>query len=45
MEESPATPWDAATDAGMAVGRGSQRAAVATAGFFSRVGRKLAGTF
>jgi beta-lactamase regulating signal transducer with metallopeptidase domain len=41
---SPA-PWDAAARAGVTVGRGSQKAAVATAGFFSNAARRLAGSF
>ena len=40
-----ATPWGAAADTGVAIGRGSQKAAVATAGFFSRFGKKLASSF
>jgi bla regulator protein blaR1 len=40
-----ATPWGAAADAGVAVGRGSQKAAVATAGYFSRFGKKIAASF
>jgi hypothetical protein len=39
------TPWRAAADAGTSVGRGSQKAAVATAGFFSRLGKSIAGAF
>ena len=39
------TPWRAAADAGVGVGRGSQKAAVATAGFFSRMGKSIAGAF
>jgi beta-lactamase regulating signal transducer with metallopeptidase domain len=39
------TPWGAAADAGIALGRGSQRAATATAGFFTRVSKKIAGSF
>lgn len=39
------TPWGAATDAGVAIGRGSQKAAVSTAGFFTRFGKKIAGSF
>jgi beta-lactamase regulating signal transducer with metallopeptidase domain len=39
------TPWSAASDAGVAIGRGSQKAAVATAGFFSRFGKKIASSF
>jgi beta-lactamase regulating signal transducer with metallopeptidase domain len=44
---SPPEPtlWGAAADGGTAVGRGSQKAAVATAGFFTRVSKKLAGSF
>jgi beta-lactamase regulating signal transducer with metallopeptidase domain len=43
--QDPATIWGAAAESGTAVGRGSQRAAVATAGFFTRVSRKIAGSF
>lgn len=39
------TPWSAAADAGVAIGRGSHKAAVATAGFFSRFGKKVASSF
>jgi bla regulator protein blaR1 len=39
------TPWGTAADAGAAVGRGSQKAAVATAGFFTRFGKSIAGSF
>jgi beta-lactamase regulating signal transducer with metallopeptidase domain len=39
------TPWEAAADTGVAVARGSQKAAVATAGLFTRVGKKIAGAF
>ena len=39
------TPWGAAADTGVAVARGSQRAAVATAGLFSRLGKKVAKSF
>jgi beta-lactamase regulating signal transducer with metallopeptidase domain len=41
----PATPWSAAKDAGIAIGRGSEKAAVSTAGFFNRFGKKIAGSF
>ena len=44
-ETDAATPWGAAADTGVAVGRASQRAATATAGFFSRLGKKIAGSF
>lgn len=37
--------WGAAADAGKAVGRGSERAALATAGFVTRLGKKIADSF
>jgi beta-lactamase regulating signal transducer with metallopeptidase domain len=47
-----ATPWSVAADAGIAigdagvaVGRGSKKGAVATAGFFSRLGKSIARSF
>lgn len=40
-----AAPWDAAVAGGRAVSRGSRDAGVAAAGFFSRLGRRLAGSF
>ena len=40
-----ATPWGAAADAGIAVGRSSKTAATATAGFFSKLGHKIGGSF
>jgi hypothetical protein len=39
------TPWGAAAETGVAVGRGSQKAAVATAGFFKRASKSIAGAF
>jgi beta-lactamase regulating signal transducer with metallopeptidase domain len=48
---SPATetqtrsPWNAAADAGIGIGRGSKNAGVATAGFFNRFARRIAGSF
>ena len=39
------TPWDVVADAGVNVGKGSQKAAVATAGFFSRFGKSIAKVF
>jgi beta-lactamase regulating signal transducer with metallopeptidase domain len=39
------TPWSAAADAGIAIGRGSHRTAVATAGFFKKMSRSIAGSF
>lgn len=39
----PPTPWSKAADAGVAVGRGSTKAARATAGFFTRLGKSIAG--
>lgn len=41
----PSTPWGAAADAGVNVGKGSQKAAVKTAGFFTRMGKSIAGAF
>ena len=41
----PSTPWGAAADAGVNIGRGSQKAAVATAGFFSKLGNSIARSF
>ena len=38
-------PWTAAADGGAAIGRKSKDAGVATAGFFSRVARRVAGSF
>ena len=43
--EQSQSPWDTAVDASLAVSRGSQNAAVATAGFFNRVGRRIGGSF
>ena len=43
--EPPQAPWSAAAAGGKAVGRKSKDAGVATAGFFSRFGRRVAGTF
>jgi hypothetical protein len=37
--------WTIAADAGIAIGRGSQSAGVATAGFFTRFGKRVAGSF
>jgi beta-lactamase regulating signal transducer with metallopeptidase domain len=39
------SPWDAATDAGVAIGRGSQTAGVATAGVFTRFAKRVARSF
>jgi hypothetical protein len=39
------TPWGAAADAGTAVGRSSRKAGVATGSFFSRLGKRIAGSF
>ena len=38
-------PWDAMAGAGTSVGVGVKNAGVATAGFFTRLGRSIAGTF
>ena len=39
------TIWGAAADAGVTVGKGSQKAAVATAGFFTRLSKSISGVF
>jgi hypothetical protein len=41
---SEASPWAAITDGGVSVGRGSRQAGVATARFFTRFGKKIAGS-
>jgi beta-lactamase regulating signal transducer with metallopeptidase domain len=38
-------PWTAIAGAGVSLGRGSQQAGVATAGFFTRFGKRIAGSF
>ena len=38
-------PWGAAADAGVTVGKGTQKAAVATAGFFTRLSTSITGVF
>jgi beta-lactamase regulating signal transducer with metallopeptidase domain len=43
--EQPRSPWTAAADGGTALGRKSKDAAVATAGFFTRFARRVAGSF
>jgi bla regulator protein blaR1 len=43
--EGAVTPWAAANDAGVALGRSSQNAGVATAGFFTRFGKRIARSF
>jgi hypothetical protein len=43
--EPPRAPWTLAADAGVTIGRKSKDAGLATAGFFSRVARRVAGTF
>ncbi len=40
-----ATPWATAAQAGVTVGSHSQKAAVATAGFFTRVSKSISGVF
>ena len=42
--ESP-SPWGSAADAGVAIGRGTKKAGVATAGAFTRFAKKIAGSF
>jgi len=43
--EQPRSPWSAAADSGVAIGHKSKQAGVATAGFFTRVARRVAGSF
>jgi bla regulator protein blaR1 len=43
--EQPRSPWGAAADGGVAIGRKSKEAGVATAGFFSHFARRVAGSF
>lgn len=43
--EPPRSPWSAAAAGGVAIGRTSKNAGVATAGFFTRFGRRVAGSF
>jgi beta-lactamase regulating signal transducer with metallopeptidase domain len=43
--EKARAPWTAATDGGVAIGRKSRDAGVATAGFFTRFARRVAGSF
>jgi beta-lactamase regulating signal transducer with metallopeptidase domain len=44
-ETGPVPPWTAAANAGRAVGQGWKNAGVGTAGFFARVGKRIAGSF
>jgi hypothetical protein len=44
-ESQSTSPWGAVADAGVSVGHGSQQAGVATGRFFSRLGKKIAGSF
>ena len=43
--EAPGSPWSVAAGQGAALGRKSKDAGVATAGFFNRFGRRVAGSF
>jgi hypothetical protein len=44
--EPPQAPaWNKAVDAGKAIGARSEQAAAATAGFFTRIGKQVAGSF
>ena len=42
---SDPSPWTAVADAGVSVGQGSKQAGVATGRFFSRLSKKIAGSF
>jgi beta-lactamase regulating signal transducer with metallopeptidase domain len=41
----PIVPWRVAADEGVAIGRESRDAAVATASYFTRLGKRIAGSF
>ncbi len=43
--DRPQTPWGATADGGVAIGEGSRKAAVATAGLFTRFGKSIGGSF
>lgn len=43
--EGSTSPWSAAASGGVAIGRKSKDAGVATAGFFTRTARRIAGSF
>lgn len=43
--QGASTPWGAAADAGVSIGKGSRQAGVATASFFSRLGKSIARRF
>jgi beta-lactamase regulating signal transducer with metallopeptidase domain len=45
LETTSVPPWTAATAAGRAIGQGSKNAGVATAGFFTRLSKRIAGSF
>jgi beta-lactamase regulating signal transducer with metallopeptidase domain len=45
LDAASVPPWTAAANAGRAVGQGSKNAGVATAGFFTRVSKRIAGSF
>ena len=42
---TPQPPWGTAVEAAKAIGAGSEQAAIATAGFFARVGKQVARSF
>jgi beta-lactamase regulating signal transducer with metallopeptidase domain len=44
-EPQSLSPWSATAQGGIAIGRGSQRTATAMAGFFTRVSKKIVGSF
>jgi beta-lactamase regulating signal transducer with metallopeptidase domain len=45
LRDETSTPWGAAANRGVAMARGSQNAAVKTAGAFSRFGKRIAASF
>ena len=44
VSDNGSSPWAAIADGGVSVGRGSRQAGVATARFFTRFGKKIAGS-
>jgi hypothetical protein len=44
-EAAAIVPWRAAAETGTAIGRQSREAAVATAGYFTRLGKRIGGSF
>ena len=45
VNKTSIAPWRATADGGVSLGRESREAAVATAGYFTKLGKRIAGTF